>query len=149
MADRKRTKLAGEVYRTFCSAFAAKNWEHKKADRKRQLDFPVEISGESVDFTLTVDASRQLIRMVARFPEKVSAEKLPEVTDALCRVNCKMADGSFDLDMSEGRVTFRITAFFHNSCIGEGFVENMIFFAIACIKKYRPDILSAVLEQER
>lgn len=142
MVDRKHTKLAGEVYRTFCSVFDAKHWEYKKSDRKRQLDFPVAISGESVDFTITVDASRQLVRLVARFPEKVSAEKLPEVSEALCRANCKMADGCFDLDLTEESVIFRITAFFHNSSIGEGFVQNKIFFAIACIKKYRPDILS-------
>lgn len=144
MAERKSTKLAAEVYRTCCSAFDAKKWEYKKSDRKRQLDFPVVISGVSTDFTLTVDASRQLVRMVARFPEKVSTEKIPEVSWALCQANCKMADGSFDLDMTDSTVSFRIAAFFYSGSIGEGFVENMIFFAIACIKKYRPDITSVI-----
>lgn len=144
MADRDNKKLATEIYRTFCTAFDTRKWEHKRADRKRQLRFPVSIGGISMDFTLTVDVDRQLVRMVAILPEKVSEEKIPEVSAALCQVNCKLADGSFDLDMTDYAVAFRITAFFHNSRIGEAFVENMINFAIACIKRYRADILSAI-----
>ena len=149
MTDRTKTRLAGEVYRTFCSAFTAKNWEYKKTDRKRQLDFPVMISGVSTNFTVTVDASRQLVRLVASLPGQVSTEQLPQAVTAICQANCRMADGSFDLNPADNRVSFRVTAFFHNSSIGEAFIGNMIGIAIAGIKKYSGEILPQNNEQER
>jgi len=149
MADRTKTRLAGEVYQTFCSAFTAKKWEHKKSDRKRQLCFPVVISDVSTEFTVTVDASRQLIRLVANLPGQISNELLPQAIAAICRANSKMADGSFDLSPVDSRVCFRVTAFFHNSSIGEAFIGNMIGIAITCIKKYSGEIFSQNNEQER
>lgn len=53
-----------------------------------------------------------------------------------------MADGSFDFDLSDGSITFRMTASFRESQIGEGLIQYMISCACVMVDKYNDQFLA-------
>ena len=93
-------------------------------------------------FILVVDAERQLIRLMSPMPYKMSETKRIEGAIATCAASFGMADGSFDYDLSDGAIVFRMTASFRDSLIGEGLFQYMISVSCAMVDKYNDQFLA-------
>lgn len=61
---------------------------------------------------------------------------------ATCVVNYGMADGSFDYDLSDGKIVFRMTVSFRESQLGEGLFQYMIDCSCAMADKYNDRLLA-------
>ena len=61
---------------------------------------------------------------------------------ATCAASFGMADGSFDYDLSDGTIVFRMTASFRESLIGEGLFQYMISCSCAMVDKYNDQFLA-------
>ena len=53
-----------------------------------------------------------------------------------------MADGSFDYDLSNGAIVFRMTASFRDSVIGEGLFQYLISCSCAMVDKFNDQFLA-------
>lgn len=134
--DEKKTALAKQVYRTLCDAIERREWSFGKAEDELLVHFSV--SGEDIPmkFILVVDAQRQLVRLMSPMPFKMSEAKRMEGAIATCVASYGMADGSFDYDLSDGEIVFRMTASFRESLIGEGLFQYMISCSCAMVDQY-------------
>ena len=54
----------------------------------------------------------------------------------------RLADGSFDYDITDGMIGFRLTYAFHDSVIGENLLQYMISWSLAVIDKYNDKFLA-------
>jgi len=95
-----------------------------------------------MQFILVVDESRQLIRLMSPMPYEISEEKRMEGAIATCVASFGLADGSFDYDLSNGRIVFRMTASFRESVIGEGLFQYMISCSCAMVDQYNDQFLA-------
>ena len=113
MAEDVKMELAKQVYKTLC-----------------------------MQFILIVDAERQLIRLLSPMPFKMSEAKRLEGAIAACVASYGMLDGSFDYDLSNGRISFRMTASFRSSQIGEELLQYMISCSCAMVDQYNDKFLA-------
>lgn len=142
MVDEKKMELAKQVYQTLCEAIKRREWNFGKDEEKLLVHFGVSGDDIPMQFILIVDAERQLIRLMSPMPFKMSESKRMEGAIATCAASFGMADGSFDYDLSDGTIVFRMTASFRESLIGEGLFQYMISCSCAMVDKYNDQFLA-------
>ena len=142
MADEMKMKLALQVYQTLCEAIDNRNWKYGKEEEKLLVHFGVNGDDIPMQFILFVDADRQLIRLLSPLPFKMSEAKRMEGAIATCVASYRMADGSFDYDLSDGSIVFRMTASYRESIIGEGLLQYMISCSCAMVDRYNDMFLA-------
>lgn len=142
MADEKKMELARQVYQTLCDAIDRRNWRYGKDEEKLLVHFGVNGDDIPMQFILVVDADRQLIRVMSHLPFKMSEGKRMEGAIAACVASYGMADGSFDYDLSDGTIVFRMTASFRESVIGEGLFQYLISCSCAMVDKFNDQFLA-------
>lgn len=142
MVDEKKMELAKLVYQTLCEAIERREWNFGKDEEKLLVHFGVSGDDIPMQFILIVDAERQLIRVMSPLPFKMSESKRMEGAIATCAASFGMADGSFDYDLSDGTIVFRMTASFRESLIGEGLFQYLISCSCAMVDKYNDQFLA-------
>ncbi len=141
MNDANKMKLAKQVYKTLCNALDARNWKYGKEEEDLLVHFGVNSDDIPMNFVIFIDAERQLIRLMSPLPFRMSEDKRLEGAVATCAATYGMADGSFDYDVAEGKIVFRMTASFRESQIGEGLFQYLISCACAMVDKYNDRFL--------
>ena len=142
MVDEKKMELAKQVYQTLCEAIEKREWNFGKDEEKFLVHFGVSGDDIPMRFILIVDAERQLIRVMSPLPFKMSEAKRMEGAIATCAASFGMLDGSFDYDLSDGTIVFRMTASFRESLIGEGLFQYLISCSCAMVDKYNDQFLA-------
>ena len=142
MVDEKKMELAKQVYQTLCEALERREWNFGKDEENLLVHFGVNGDDIPMQFILIVDAERQLIRVMSPLPFKMSESKRMEGAIATCAASFRMVDGSFDYNLSDGTIVFRMTASFRESRIGEGLLQYMISCSCAMVDKYNDQFLA-------
>ncbi len=141
MADANALARAKKVYADLCAALDNRNWKYTKRDNDLTVTFGVSGDDIPMDFVLSVDAERQLLRVFSRFPFNVEEYHRMDLAIATCSANYKLADGSFDYDLATGRIGFRLTASFRESTIGEALFNYLIDCSCHTVDKYNDKFL--------
>lgn len=142
MTDEKKVAVAKMVYNTLCNAIENRGWKFGKDEEELLVHFGVTGKDIPMHFILIVDVDRQLVRLMSPLPFKMSESKRMEGAIATCVATYGMADGSFDYDLSDGEIVFRMTASFRESLIGEGLFQYMISCSCATVDKYNDQFLA-------
>ena len=142
MIDEKKMAQAKQVYNTLCNAIERRNWKFGKDEEKLVVHFGVSGDDIPMDFILVVAAERQLIRLLSPMPYKMSEGKRMEGAIATCAATYGLADGSFDYNLANGEIVFRMTASFRESVIGEGLLQYMISCSCTMVDQYNDQFLA-------
>ena len=142
MADEKKIALAAEVYAKLCQALENRGWTYEKEEDQLLVHFGVNGDDVPMQFIIFVDVDRQLITSLSPLPFQMDEDKRIEGAIATCVASFGMADGSFDYDLSNGRISFRITASFRDSDIGDGLFQYMMSCACAMVDEYNEKFLA-------
>lgn len=135
MLDNKMER-AQQVYKTLCSAIDATGWHYEKDEPELVAHFSVSSEDIPMKFIVFVDAQRQLVRLASPLLFKMSESKRMEGAIATCVATYTMTDGSFDYDLSDGEIVFRMAATYRESVLGEGLFQYMIACACAAVDRY-------------
>ena len=142
MSEIKNLEQAKATFETLCKALDNHEWHYKRDAEELVVYFGVNGDDIPMQFMLVVDEKRQLIRLISPMPFNMSEGKRMEGAIATCVASYGMADGSFDYDLADGRIVFRMTASFRESVIGEGLFQYMISCACAMVDKYNDKFLA-------
>ncbi len=134
MTDSQQEK-AKKVYATMVSALNHENWIFEEKDN---LCIMSDYQGEDIPirFFVEVDAEREVIRFLSRMPFNINKDKRVDAALAVCVANYGMINGSFDYDLNDGEIRFRLTTSYCGCEIGEPFFMDMITTAILTTDKY-------------
>lgn len=142
MADERELLHAQQAYGTLCAALQDRQWHFEQKQEELLVHFGVNGEGLPVDYIIFVDADRQQVRVMVPLSLTVSEEKRVEFSLATNYVNYKMADGSFDYDMVEGRIFFRMTATIRDSAVEKELFHYMIDCSYAMVDQYASKFLA-------
>ena len=142
MVDESEVVLAKKVYDTICAAIERREWEYQKDDERLVINFGVNGDDIPMQFIMVVDVERQLVRMMSPMPFKMAEDKRMEGAIVTCVANFGMVDGSFDYDVADGTIVFRMTASFRESVIGDGLFQYMISCSCAMVDAYNDKFLA-------
>lgn len=134
MAIKNETTKA--VYETLQKVFAeldimcTKNEEH--------LAITCLAQGDDLPIPLTVllrDDSETML-MVSRMPFDVPQEKRIDAAVAVCVANQGMANGSFDLDISDGGIQFRVATAYKGGTVSPELIKGLLSYMIGMSDMY-------------
>ena len=136
------TVQAKDLYDRMCKYLEEKGWKFKKEEDDLIIHFM--ISGDDIPMImiLKIDSDRELVRLTSPLPFSFDEDKRIDGAVATCYVSNKLADGSFDYDISDGSVAFRITASFANSDIGMDLIKYMIGCSSLTVDEYNDKFLA-------
>jgi len=78
----------------------------------------------------------EYVSFFSKLPFNVEEDKRIDVALAICAVNYWLADGSFDYDLSDGSILFRLTSSYKESTLGEALFEYMVVVSAATVDNY-------------
>ncbi len=142
MADEKKIELAKQVYKTLCDAIDSREWTYDKDEDDLIVRFGVSGDDIPMRFIIVVDADRQLIRVLSFMPFNMCEEKRIEGALATCEATFRLTDGSFDYNIFDGSIAFRMTASFRESIIGEELFQYMISCSCVTVDRYNDQFLA-------
>lgn len=137
----KRT-AALHAYTAIRNALDTRKWKYGTDDEKKLVHFGVNGDDLPMQFIIFVDEDRQLVRLLSKLPFKMAEDKLIDGAIATCHATYGLVDGSFDYDLSDGQIVFRMTTPFHGEKISEDVIQYMISCAGTIVDEYNDKFLA-------
>lgn len=142
MADEKEINSANRVYATLCKILKSRNWEYDNDEEITTISFELQGKSVSIMFIVVVDVERQLIRIYSPLSVKFSQENRIDGAAAICHASYGLHNGSFDYDLFDGTIVFRMVTSFRGSLISEALIENMISCTCTVVDEYSNKFLA-------
>ena len=142
MADEMKRAKAEAVYELLCTALEHREWTFDKVEEDLVVRFAVNGDDMPLQFVMLVEEEKELVTLLSPLPFKMSESKRMDGAIAACAVSCGMADGSFDYDISEGGIAFRLVVSYRGSILSEGVLQYMISCSCAMVDQYNDRFLA-------
>lgn len=139
MAEQKQ--LALDTFATLCQALDNNDWKYKKDEEKLIVECGAQGDDLPMEITIHVDAERQIVLLFSKLPFAIQEDKRLDVAIAVSAVNNALADGSFDYDVTNGRMYFRMTNSFMDSVLSEEVFAYMLYCSCKTIDDYNDKFL--------
>ncbi|MGN1372499.1 MAG: YbjN domain-containing protein [Candidatus Coproplasma sp.] len=132
---------AKKVYSTMVRALNAKNW--KFIEKAEDLTIVSSCSGEDItmNFIIKIDAKREVIKFISSMPFNIVEDKRVDAAIAVCVANYGLVNGSFDFDINDGEIRFRLSTSYCGCEVGEGFFMDMMGTALTTTDRYNDKFL--------
>ena len=140
MSDVKMAR-AQKVYATMCQALDARDWKYQRDDEALRIRCTAQGDDLPMEVQIIIDADRQLISLLSHLPFVIPEEKRLDVAIAVSIANNGLVDGSFDYDIGDGHMFFRMTSSFIESEIGNDLFLYMLFCSLQTIDVYNDRFL--------
>lgn len=124
------------VYNTLCAALDEIGWKYKKHDEDLVVNFGVNGEDLPIAFVIVVDDERDLIRCFSGLPFNFPEDKRLDGCVAVSSVNYTMVSGSFDYDISDGSVTFRLINSYKGCTVDQELFTFIVDLTCAVVDKY-------------
>lgn len=142
MSETNLAQKAKRVFETLCASIENRGWHFRKEEELLLVHFGVTGDDIPMRFIMVVDAERQLVRIMSRLPFKMDEDNRIEGAIATCVATNRLANGCFDYDITDGSITFRMTASYRESDIGEGLFLYMIDSSANIVDDYNDKFLA-------
>lgn len=139
MATDKQKKAAEAVYNTVIRYLDGKSFKYTIRDAQGD-DYMIQLDMKGDDLPISlyiiVDADRELIMVKSPELSKFGADQIDMAAKAVCSVNYAIADGSYALDIDDGRIMWTITSCFRGSLVGEETIHYLIGVSVVTLDRF-------------
>lgn len=136
MDDAMKRKNAVNVFGTICSMLDAMNYRYDRDEENLTIHCIIRGDDLPMDMIFIVNERRQVVSLFSPMPFKVPEDKIIDMALATTFINDMLVDGSFDVNLSEGKVRFRMTTSFIESILGEEMFTYMMLCASNTVDDY-------------
>ncbi len=133
---------AYRVYQTIIDALDGREWRYKRDDEKLTVNYKVGGDDLPMDFILSVDEDRELIRLFSPLPFTFEEDKRVEGALSTCHATAKLANGCFEYDLSDGMVVFRLVQPYENCDISVDLINYMISVSCRTVDDYNDKLFA-------
>lgn len=141
--EKKVEKQAQEIFERFCNYLKSVDWHFDTDTSNGNFIILASARGDDllINFIVQVDPQRQLISLFSNMPFNMDKEKLFEGAVATSIINHLLADGSFDYDVHDGSILFRMTTSWRGGAISDDVFEYLMMVAYKTIDEYNDKLL--------
>lgn len=136
MADEVLTKRAKVVYDTICKALDSENWKYSKDEENFAITTGAKGNDLPIDMLFLVNADAQVVTLYSPFQIKANEDNRVDVAMAICILNDRLLHGSFDLDIGDGGIRFRMTTSYMGSILGEDVFKYMAYTGAGTVDRF-------------
>ncbi len=136
MADEKDMRLARTVYEGMCAALTEKEWKFKRFDDDLTVSLAIRGHDIPMDVILMVRPEAQVISLFSPMPFGMSEDKRVDGAVAVAVANYGLVNGTFDYDISDGEIRFRMVQSYRESILGAEVYNYMLLVSMHTVDKY-------------
>ena len=125
--DVEKLEKAQGVFNRLCAVLDSKNCTYRKNEEKLEINIGVQGDDLPMEVDLSVGVENQRIMILSHMPFIVPEDKRLDMAIAVSVVNNVLVEGSFDLDITDGHMFFRVT----NSFIDSEISGELLFFLLS------------------
>lgn len=140
MAEINMTK-AKEVYRTLLKMLDAKKFKYERHDEDLLIKSGIRGEDLPVEFIMVVMPKNEVVQFISPMPFKIAEDKRVEAAIAVAIANYGLINGSFDFDLSDGEIRFRLTTSYRDSTLGKDLFEYMMMVGASTVDNYNDKFL--------
>ena len=136
MAEEMNMQKAKEVFDTLVRMLDTRDWNYEKNEEKLLIKSGIRGEDLPVEFIVVVKPRQEVVQFLSRLPFNMPEDKRIDGALAVCVANYGLVDGSFDYDLSDGTLLYRLTSSYRESALGEDLFEYMIMCAAGTVDDY-------------
>lgn len=125
-----------DVYNLFKRHLTANNFHYETDDDKLLIRMTVHGNDLPQPTFIHVFDDRNVVQIVSPIPGNMPEDKRADAAVAVAVANYGMINGCFDLDMSDGMITFRLAQGFQGVEVSEELVRYMLGLVFFTTDKY-------------
>ena len=114
------------VYNTLCSTLDNMKWTYNKQEENLEVRTSAVGNDLTMKLYMKVDANRSVMYLKSGMPFTVPTDRIDIMVKAVIAANWAMLNGSFEMDMSDGYIAFKVVVPFMESIISEKVCHYMI-----------------------
>lgn len=141
MIDERKMKTAKSVYETICKTLESREWNITRHDEDMVITCGARGEDLPMDLIIVVNAGAQVVSVYSPMPFKIPEDKRVDAAIAVCAANYGLVNGTFDFDLSDGEIRFRIVSSFRESILGEELFNYMVILAASTVDDYNDRFL--------
>ena len=127
---------AKEAFRAVCDMLDGANLKYSADADALKVECGIQGDDFPVKMQMIVDDDHHLVALYSQMPFEVPEDKRVELAIAISVVNNRLADGSFDYDMRDGSILFRLTLSYLDSVIGNEAFFYQLLVSFKTIDEY-------------
>lgn len=130
MTEDTSEKRAQEAYDALRASLDGMTIKYKEsAGALYRVEF--EMTGKFIPmkYSIVIDPARQVILMFVYLLFRVPEDRREDVAVVTSFANFMLADGSFDFDIDDGSIVYRMASSFKESLVGKGLFDRMLTYA--------------------
>ncbi len=136
------TSNAKKIYSELCGYMDARKLRYKKFDEDLTISCTIQGDDIPMEFVAMVREKQQVISLISPLPFKMPENKRIDAAVAVCTANYGLINGTFDYDLSDGEIRFRLVIpFMELDQLGEDIYTYMLGVSMNTIDNYNDRFL--------
>ncbi len=136
MSEQMELQKAKEVYSALINMLDTRGWKYEKMEDDLVIRSGIKGEDLPIEFIVLVMPKNQVVQVISKLPFNIPEDKRVEAAVAVSVANYGIVDGSFDYDISDGEIRYRLTSSYRESYLGADLFEYMIMVAASTVDKY-------------
>lgn len=144
MATEAQLQNAENVFQSICTMLNNINFKYEAGRRDEDYVVQVTVNGDDIPMKMLiiVRPEREIVSLLSPMPFNTPEDKRVEMALAVATANYGIIDGSFDYDLNDGEIRFRLTASYIESLLGEELFKYMLFVSANTVDRYNDRFLA-------
>ena len=127
---------ANEVYRSLIRTLDDMGWKYEKDEENLLIKSGVNSDDLPVEFIVRIMAQNEVIQFLSSLPFRMPEEKRVDGALAVSVANYGLVDGSFDYDIRDGEIRYRLTTSYRDASPAREAFEYIIMVAASTVDNY-------------
>ena len=131
--------LARSVYESLVYSLEEKDWKFQRFDNDLVIRSGIKGEDLPIEFIVLVKAENMVVQFISKLPFSIPEDKRVEAAICVSVANYGLVDGSFDYDINDGEIRYRLTASYrgtNDGCLDPDLFEYMIMCASSTVDDY-------------
>ena len=127
---------ATEVFDALVEMLDDRDWKYDKYEEKLMVKGTIKGDSLPVNFIVVVKPKNEVVQVLSIMPFYITEEKRVDAAIAVNVANYGLVEGSFDYDLSDGEIRFRMTATYRDGIPSDDVLERMILLTAFTSDQY-------------
>ena len=141
MAEKDLRRIGIKVYEDICRTLAEEELSYDRNDEKLIVSCDVRKDGYPITVHFIVFPEKEIVQIMSLVPFRIAEDKRIEMALAIVDINNGFVIGSFDYDLSDGSIMFRMSNCYDDCELSSTVYKAMLYTTVGTVSKYSDDFL--------
>lgn len=141
MANEKELKQAKSIFDTICKMLDKNDLTYKKNEEKLIISCVIHGDDIPMDILFVVNPRAEVVSLISPMSFKMGEDKRVDGALAVCIANYGLVNGTFDYDINDGEIRFRMVSSYRESILSEELFMYMLMVSAHTVDEYNDKFL--------